>query len=234
MAEKNNTTPDAQAAKPKRRSRKRAGGASGGGLAGLNPATPEEIADMEPAAMAKFINSAEALVSEDGRRTNAPQMQIQKLEVDDQKREFIAKTTANMLELWRLGMAHPVQNDDEICERLDWLFARCAETQQLVTVEKIGLALGYATDTLKDWRTGRRPGFSPQTKDIMKAAMQLIAASDADLANEGKIQPVVYLFRAKNYYGMSDQQEVVITPNNPLGDAQDARTIEAKYSELPD
>lgn len=230
MADETKKT-DAQAAKPKRRYRHRKGNNP---RPGLDPATPEEIAEAMPDAIKKFQHKAEALVSDDGRRTNPPNMQIRKLEVDDEKRAFIAKTTQNMLELWRLGMAHPVQNDQEICERLDWLFARCAETQQLVTVEKIGLALGYATDTIKDWRNGRKPGFSPATKQILRTAMQLIAAADADLANEGKIQPVVYLFRAKNFYGMADQQEVVITPNNPLGDAQDARTIEAKYSELPD
>ena len=55
---------------------------------------------------------------------------------------------------------------------------------------------------------------------------------DAELAQEGKIQPVVYMFRAKNYYGMKDQQDVVVTPNQ-AGDFQDRATIEAKYAELP-
>ena len=55
---------------------------------------------------------------------------------------------------------------------------------------------------------------------------------DAELAQEGKIQPVVYMFRAKNYYGMKDQQDVVLTPNTN-SDYQDPATIAAKYEELP-
>jgi hypothetical protein len=55
---------------------------------------------------------------------------------------------------------------------------------------------------------------------------------DAELAQEGKIQPVVYMFRAKNYYGMKDQQDVVVTPNQARN-LPDRATIEAKYAELP-
>ena len=34
------------------------------------------------------------------------------------------------------------------------------------------------------------------------------------MVTEGKINPVVYIFRAKNYFGMKDQQDLVLTPNN--------------------
>ena len=67
----------------------------------------------------------------------------------------------------------------------------------------------------------------------LKKAKNLIASLDAELAQEGKIQPVVYMFRAKNFYGMQDKQEVVVTPNNPLGDSPDQATIAQKCAELP-
>ena len=81
--------------------------------------------------------------------------------------------------------------------------------------------------------SGVKKGFSPNTANILKKAKNLIASMDAELAQEGKIQPVVYMFRAKNFYGMTDKQEVVVTPNNPLGDSPDASTIAQKYAELP-
>ena len=47
---------------------------------------------------------------------------------------------------------------------------------------------------------------------------------------DGKINPVVGIFWQKNYDGMKDQQEVVLTPNaNPLGDAESAERLKEKY-----
>lgn len=33
------------------------------------------------------------------------------------------------------------------------------------------------------------------------------------MARDGEINSTVYIFRAKNYYGMVDKQEMVVTPN---------------------
>ena len=49
------------------------------------------------------------------------------------------------------------------------------------------------------------------------------------MVTEGKINPVVYIFRAKNFFGMKDQQEHVITPNNPLGDTTNPEELAQKY-----
>lgn len=162
-----------------------------------------------------------------------PNLQLLKLEQDDDKREFIGKSLKNILAISR-AFGEPVQSDEELCQRLQWFFENCAETQQLPTVEKMCLALGMPRETVHEIIHGIRKGFSQQTPDILKQAKNLIASLDAELAQEGKIQPVVYLFRAKNYYGMKDTQDVVVTPNNRLAEYQDQKTIEAKYAELPE
>ena len=163
---------------------------------------------------------------------NLPQMGLKKLEQDDDKRVFIGKALNNILAVSR-AFEEPVKTDEELCDRLNWFFDVCRETNQLPTVEKMCLAIGYDRTTVFDWITGRCGcGISSVAPDILKKAKNLIASLDAELAQEGKIQPVVYMFRAKNYYGMKDQQDVVVTPN-PAGNYQDPATIEAKYAELP-
>ena len=57
-----------------------------------------------------------------------------------------------------------------------------------------------------------------------------MASFDAEMATEGKINPVTYIFRAKNYFGMADKQEMVLTPNNPLGDNTDPDELQRRYS----
>lgn len=163
---------------------------------------------------------------------NLPQMGLKKLEQDDDKRVFIGKALHNILEVSRAFDAPP-KSDDELCDRLNWFFKTCAETNQLPTVEKMCLALSWSRQHVFEMEVGNRSGFSPDTSDILKKAKNLIASLDAELAQEGKIQPVVYMFRAKNYYGMKDQQDVVVTPNTN-SDFQDRATIEAKYAELPE
>ena len=49
---------------------------------------------------------------------------------------------------------------------------------------------------------------------------------------DGKVNPVTGIFWQKNYDGMKDQQEVVLTPNqNPLGEQKDAESLKQKYLE---
>ena len=49
--------------------------------------------------------------------------------------------------------------------------------------------------------------------DIVKTAKDLIGAAEAQLALSGDINATTYIFRAKNFQGMTDKQEVVVTPN---------------------
>ena len=164
--------------------------------------------------------------------SNLANVEFLTLEQDDNKREFIGKALNNILSVSRAFEA-PVQSDEELCERLDWFFANCAETRQLPTIEKMALAIGHTRENMFEIANGTKRGFSNETAAILQKAKNLIASLDAELAQEGKIQPVVYLFRAKNYYGMRDQQEMVLTPNNRLSEYQDQRAIEQKYASLP-
>ena len=164
---------------------------------------------------------------------NLPTVSIQKIEQDDEKRAFMAKSIENNLYFFNVGLS-PVKSDEEMCERLNYFFTQCAESQQLPTVEKMANCLGYHRQTLYDWEHGKNHGFSSATAEIIRKAKQVLAGIDADLAQEGKIQPVVYMFRAKNFYNMRDQQEVVLTPNTPQLSDADVATIASKYEELPE
>ena len=162
---------------------------------------------------------------------NLPSNALKRLEQDDDKRDFIAKTLTNILAVSK-AFDTPPKNDEELCDRLNWFFQTCVETRQLATVEKMCLALSWSRQYVYELEQGTKRGFSPATADILKKAKNLIASMDAELVQEGKIQPVVYMFRAKNYYGMRDQQEVVVTPN-ANNDYTDPTTIQQKYDELP-
>ena len=53
----------------------------------------------------------------------------------------------------------------------------------------------------------------------------------SDCMQNGKINPVSGIFLLKNNFGYQDKQEVVVTPNNPLGDGAERSQLEDKYTD---
>ena len=131
---------------------------------------------------------------------------------------------------YRYFRREPPKSDEEIAERLDEYFRYCSENEELPLVENMALAVGVSRETLWKWETGGE-GSTPSRRNMMKRAKGILAAIDAHLVSEGKIPQITYIFRAKNFFGMKDQQDVVVTPNNPLGDSADADGLKQKYLE---
>ncbi len=117
-----------------------------------------------------------------------------------------------------------VKTDEECAERLDEFFQTIAETGELPTVEKMCLALGVSRITVWSWEQGK--GCSPERANMIKMAKQMLAALDAELVQHNKIPQVTYIFRSKNFYGMRDQTDVVVSPANPLGEQKTQAQLE--------
>ena len=65
---------------------------------------------------------------------------------------------------------------------------------------------------------------------MIKKAKEILAGIDAKLVSMGKIPQVTYIFRAKNFFGMKDQQDLVVTPAMPLGDSPDQKQLEERIA----
>ena len=109
----------------------------------------------------------------------------------------------------------PVKTDEECAERLEEFFDTLAKTGELPSVEKMCLALGVTRQSVWNWENGIK--CSPARTDMIKRAKEILAAMDAELVSRNKIPQVTYIFRAKNFFGMKDQTDVLVTPNNPVG-----------------
>ena len=138
------------------------------------------------------------------------------------KSEDISRCIRNCLAFYDTP---PVTTNDECRERLYWFFDTCEKTGQLPTVEKLVMALGVVKSTVWEWENGIH--CDATRTNLIKKAKEFIASFEAEMVTEGKINPVVYIFRAKNYFGMKDQQDVVLKPENPLGDTVDQKRLEA-------
>ncbi len=122
-----------------------------------------------------------------------------------------------------------VKSDEELAERLNDYFMRCATRGQVPTVEEMAMSTGYTQSTVWDWEVGRNKGFSPNTSVIIKKAKDILKTFDAKLVISGKLNFLAYCFRAKNYYGMVDKQEYVVTPNVQQESEFDEKDIRKRY-----
>ena len=143
------------------------------------------------------------------------------------KKEDVSRILGNCLKWYKLDK---VRSIEELSSRLEFFFTECFATGEIPTVEKMCLAIGYPRETVWRWETGERVcELGSEGGNIIKKAKSFLATFESEMVTEGKINPVVYIFRAKNYFGMKDQQEHVITPNNPLGDTANPEEIAQKY-----
>lgn len=138
-------------------------------------------------------------------------------------------TTRIMNEIIYNGSKPRITTDEECEERLAEYFMWCAESGVRPTVEEMSLSLGYTRKTIWEWEQGNAQ--SKHRSYLIKKAKEYMASFDAKVVVEGGMNPLVYFFRAKNYYGMKDVQDVVITPNaSPLGDEANAEEIMKKLN----
>ena len=143
------------------------------------------------------------------------------------KAEDVSRILANCLQWYKMPK---VKNEQELEERIGQFFVECINTGQIPTVEKMCLAIGYDRQTVWRWENGERSSeLGPRAGDVTKKGKEFLATFEAEMVTEGKINPVVYIFRAKNFFGMKDVQDYVLTPNNAMGAESDPTQMAQKY-----
>ena len=143
------------------------------------------------------------------------------------KKEDVSRILANCLKWYKLDK---VKSLDELNERMAYFFTECFSTGEIPTVEKMCLAIGYDRQTVWRWETGESVSeLGAGACDVIKKAKSFLATFESEMVTEGKINPVVYIFRAKNFFGMKDVQDYVLTPNNPMGAESDPAQMAQKY-----
>lgn len=167
----------------------------------------------------------------DEHRSNSPIIQGQRdlLEPD----EYVPSRVDFVMKLKELG-AQPLdrKNKEELDHRFDTYLELCRLYQIQPSNMACYLALGISKQTVSEWENGVK-GATFQA-DFIKNVKLTISTFREIAANEGKINTVWAIFMGKNYDGLKDQQDVVVTPN-VIGQTDDATTLAEKYRDnLPE
>ena len=118
---------------------------------------------------------------------------------------------------------------------LDWPDVNVREPEQVK--ERMGMyfalcAFGVDRKTIWAWANGVDSKTLPaESRNLIRKAYQLLNAQMESYMQNGKINPVAGIFLMKNNMGYADKQEVVLTPNQQLGDQVPAEDLEKKYLE---
>ena len=161
---------------------------------------------------------------------NQRDVQIMASEAKRDEAAHVLRSLANVFDV------QPVRSNKELRKRIHEYFDYCTEQRVLPTVEGLALYCGYTRYTLHDWQTGKNKGFSDveadfTTSNIVKKAVQTLAAFDASLAMSGAVNNVSYIWRSKNFYDMYDSITIKAEPSDTM---RPAMTVEDIAKNLPD
>jgi len=125
-----------------------------------------------------------------------------------------------------------ISDENQVKDRLLLYFQHCAENDRKPSM--IGMAnwLGVNHDTLSSWKRGE---YRQSThSEIIQKACAMLEEMMVDYFQNGKTNPAAGIFLLKNMFGYKDVQDVVVTPQNPLGDAEATPQLADKYLEVID
>lgn len=127
-----------------------------------------------------------------------------------------ARYLRHALASWNLppiDISDPVQVEN----RLMQYFEYCVENDRKPNMVGMSNWLGISRDTLNSWKRGE---YRTSThSDLVQKAIKILEEQWVDYMLNGKVNPASAIFIGKNLFGYKDVQDVVVTPNNPLGDA---------------
>lgn len=138
--------------------------------------------------------------------------------------------------LWKFSMqvralnTGRVQSADEMRERIQKLFDICFQTSNMPTYESLAVACGIPSSTFYDMKNAKFDGYA-QYSVVIKEAKEQIAMIESSMVRDGKIPPSLWQFRAKNYLGMRDVQQIEAI-SNQSGDIPNQSGVDLE--ELPE
>lgn len=163
-----------------------------------------------------------------------PVMGTREIMGSEEKRDFAAEVLSS---LSKTMLMPRVQSNAELVDRLDQYFQMCVNQKIPPTWEGAALFCGYGRSMFWEWMSKRKKGFPDPvdglyTDSIIKRAREIFAAYDGTMAISGKINPVAYIYRSTNFYGMVNKQSVALEPITDQGSSP--RTPEEIARDLPD
>jgi len=149
--------------------------------------------------------------------------------IDGQSPTETAKTirlSLASLDLPPINIADPEQVKNRIIQYLEF----CEDNDRMPSLVGMANWLGVPRQTLQNWKRGdlRSETHTP----IIQQACTIMEEMLVEYFQKGKMNPAAGIFLLKNMFQYRDVQDVVVSPKNPIGDAQQQKQLEDKYLDI--
>lgn len=115
-------------------------------------------------------------------------------------------------------------------ERTQEYLIACSERQLIPTMEGWAIALGIGRTTLYKWFNESNVRQCKEFNEFIMIARDAIMSVMSQSAFQKNIDTVWSIFYGKNFYGMSDKTEIMVTPpTSPFGESASPEELQQKY-----
>lgn len=119
---------------------------------------------------------------------------------------------------------------EAVQNRVTEYFTICQQNDMKPSVAGLALAFSVSRKTIWAWANDTSKNFPPEgVRKAIRKAYQMLNAQMEDYMQNGKINPVSGIFLMKNNMNYQDRQDVIVTPNSPLGDQTSPEELQQKY-----
>lgn len=105
----------------------------------------------------------------------------------------------------KLGRPLSYSSPQEVSKQIGEYIQYCSDKELVPINSGLALWLGIDSQTMSEWRDNPANPFSV----ILKKASELFHSFAQQKTLDGQINPILYMFLSKNYWGMSDKTEIV-------------------------
>lgn len=116
-----------------------------------------------------------------------------------------------------------ISDETQVAQRISDYFDFCSDNDRKPNMIGMSNWLGIDRGTVRTWMTGEYRGSTHSS--VIKKAVNILEELWVDYMQNGKVNPASGIFLGKNMFGYKDIQDIVVTPNNPLGDTPDQKAL---------
>ncbi len=108
----------------------------------------------------------------------------------------------------KIGRPYAFKNKEELENDITKFFELCDRTNTIPTVVNLSVWLGCNRDTIYAHANDSNSPYS----DIFKSVLNMFHGTLENSTISGAVNPVLYMFLSKNYFGMRDDKNINIAP----------------------
>jgi len=125
-----------------------------------------------------------------------------------------------------------ISDPKQVEQRIMDYFQYCVDNDRKPNIKGLGNWIGVDDETVMRWRKGE---YRAETHcGLIKKAIDVLQELWWDYGQNGKSNPAAWIFIGKNAFGMRDEQQITVTPNNPLQNLDEEAARKRIIDALPE